>query len=113
MIEPSTLRELASDALKYWERRRILYNLLLAAIVLVYFVADWPVSKQVLSFNPLLVLFTFAVVANIFYCAVYILDVFVQMSAFREQRNRWRFVVLWVGFIFAQFVAMAFFHGNW
>lgn len=41
--------ELASDALRYWEPRRLLYNITLSAVVLVHFLASWPASKAFLT----------------------------------------------------------------
>ena len=41
--------ELTTDALRYWELRRILYNLLLAVIVIAHFVAAWPGSRATVT----------------------------------------------------------------
>jgi hypothetical protein len=41
---PGQLRELTTDALRYWEIRRLFYNALLAVIVLAHFAAAWPAS---------------------------------------------------------------------
>ena len=39
-------REIITDSLGYWEPRRLLYNLTLAAVILIYFGAAWPASKS-------------------------------------------------------------------
>jgi hypothetical protein len=85
--DTGTLREYFTDAIRYWEHKRILYNLILAIVVLVYFIAGLPVSRRSLSLDTLLFVFLLAVLANVAYCAAYIADVFAQMSGFRE---RWR-----------------------
>jgi len=36
------LREIFTDAIRYWERRRIIYNSLLTAVVLIWIVGTWP-----------------------------------------------------------------------
>ncbi len=95
------LRELTTDALRYWELRRLAYNLLLALIVAGHFVAAWPASKSSLTFDGALGLFLLAVLANVAYSAVYVADVFIQLSGFRDSRARWRWVLLIVGFAFA------------
>jgi hypothetical protein len=104
-IEPQgvapRLREVTTDALRYWELRRIVYNVLLAAIVVGHFIAAWPLSGSVITFNGVLGLFVLAVLANVAYSAVYIVDVFVQLSGFRGSRAYWRWIVLLVGFAFA------------
>jgi hypothetical protein len=100
-MDTSALREYITDAIKFWERGRILYNLALAAIVVIHFVAKYPSSKQVLSVDFALGLFLLAVVANIAYCAAYLVDVFAQASGFRDLWRRYRWVLLGVGTVFA------------
>jgi hypothetical protein len=94
-------RELTTDALRYWELRRVFYNALLAIIVLGHFVASWPASRSAVTFDGVLGLFLLAVLANIAYSAVYVADVFIQFSGFRTSRLRWRWLLLLVGFAFA------------
>jgi len=50
-----TLRDYFTDAIKFWEPRRVIYNLALAAIVIIYFAVGYPSSKAVLSIDFLLV----------------------------------------------------------
>ena len=95
------LRELVTDALRYWELRRVFYNALLAVIVLGHLAASWPASRLSITFDGLLGLFLLAVVANAAYSVVYVADVFIQFSGFRPSRARWRWILLVVGFAFA------------
>ena len=99
---------------RFWEPRRVIYNLALAVIVVAYFVAAYPASKAVLSIDFALGVFLLAVVANVAYCAAYLVDIFVQISGFREvwQRGRWVLFVIGTTFaaIIARFVAMGMFH---
>ena len=95
------LRELVTDALRYWELRRLFYNALLALVVLGHFTASWPASRAALTSDSALDLFLLAVVANVAYSVVYVPDVFIQFSGFRDSRARWRLVFLVVGFAFA------------
>jgi len=90
-----------ADALKYWEPRRILYNAVLLLVVLGHVIAEWPASKIALSGNLLLGFFILAVVANICYCAVYGVDLFVQASGLGAALAMSRMVVLIVGTTFA------------
>jgi hypothetical protein len=60
-METATIREWATDAIRYWEPRRVLYNLVLAAIVLACFVVALPVSKGLITLNFVLGLFLLAV----------------------------------------------------
>ena len=100
-MDTATLRVMATDALRYWEPRRIVYNLMLAAIVLWYFAAAWPESGRTMNFGGVLGIFILAVLANVVYCAAYLADLFLQFSDFRAQRGRWRVVLTLVGFAFA------------
>jgi len=61
-------RDILGNAIRYWERRRILYNAVLLIVVLLCFIAAWPASKQALHFDSLLTLFILAVLANVAYC---------------------------------------------
>lgn len=47
-MDTPTLRESVSDAMRFWEPRRLIYNALLSVIVLFYFFKAYPASKAVL-----------------------------------------------------------------
>lgn len=100
-METAEWRDYLGNALRYWEPRRILYNLLLAAVVVIHFVKELPFSKTALQFNSLLLLFVLAVLANVAYCAAYVPDVFAQMSSLRDVWIRYRWVLFVVGLAFA------------
>jgi hypothetical protein len=97
----ATLREIATDAIRYWEPRRVLYNAILTAIVIGHFVAEWPASREVISLENVLGLFVLAVLANLCYCAAYIVDFIAQLSEFRGLWRRWRWILLAIGIAFA------------
>ncbi|MFZ3343422.1 MAG: hypothetical protein WA609_00920 [Terriglobales bacterium] len=104
-METMEWREYLGNAIRYWEPRRILYNLLLAGIVIFHFIRGLPSSKTALQFDSLLIFFVLAVLANVAYCAAYIPDVFAQMSNLRESWLRYRWAVLLVGMAFAGVLA--------
>jgi hypothetical protein len=108
--------ELTTDALRYWELRRLFYNLLLAAVVIAHFVAAWPGSRAMVTFDGLLGLFLLTVLANVAYSVVYIADVFIQFSGFRASRLVWRRILMVIGFVFASilthFFASSIFGGS-
>jgi len=110
----SDFRDYFTDAIRFWEPRRILYNLALAGIVVAYFAAGYPASRSVLSIDFALGLFLLAVAANVAYCAAYVADIFVQASGFREVWKRGRWVLFATGTLFAaiitRFIAMGMFH---
>jgi hypothetical protein len=63
-----SIREALTQAIRYWEPRRRLYNGLLLFVVAAVFVLGLPVSRSQLNVNLLLFLFVTAVFANVAYC---------------------------------------------
>lgn len=110
---PTSLREAASDAVRFWEPRRIIYNLLLAVVVIGYFVRGLPSSRSQISLDFLLFLFLLAVLANVAYCAAYVVDVFAQATELRGLWLKYRWILFAVGVSFAavitRFFAVGFF----
>jgi hypothetical protein len=102
---PPPFREVLTDALRYWEPRRIGYNGFLAAIVLGWVVFTWPHFRSAFTWSSLLALFVLAVLANVCYSAAYLVDVPVQYSAFRDSWRRWRWALWLVGVLFAGAIA--------
>ena len=98
---PLLLREIVTEAIRYWEPRRLIYNTVLAMVVVAYIIAGWPQSKAVFALNPVFLLFVLAVLANLCYCAAYLPDIFLQFSGFRSFWLRWRWALLAVGILLA------------
>src|SRR6185312_4793399 len=91
----ASMRDVLSDAIHYWEPRRIVYNLALAAVVLVFAVTFWTQIRDRISFELLLALVVLTVLANVCYCAAYIVDIPLQLSSHFMLWKRWRWL-LWV-----------------
>jgi hypothetical protein len=96
-----SVREPLSQAIRYWEPRRLLYNGALLIVVVVVFVLGLPISRSQLNINLLLFLFIMAVLANVAYCTCYIVDVAAQVSDFRATWLRFRWTLFVVGVAFA------------
>ncbi len=107
----SRLSAYVANALRYWEPRRLIYNAALAFVVLAHFLRAWPMARDRLSFDVLLGVFILAVLANVAYCAVYVVDLFVQFSGLDRAWRRGRPVVLVVGTAFAATLAHFFAKG--
>jgi hypothetical protein len=101
----SRLSAYVADALRYWEMRRLVYNAVLACVVAIDFVVAWPASYDKLSFDLLLGLFILSVIANIAFCAVYVVDLFVQFSGLHTAWRWGRLVLLIIGTAFASTIA--------
>jgi hypothetical protein len=96
-----SVREALTQAIRYWEPRRLLYNALLLLVVAAVFVLGLPISRSQLNLNLVLFLFVMAVLANVAYCACYIVDVATQVSDFRTVWLRFRWTLFVVGVAFA------------
>ncbi|HET6929129.1 MAG TPA: hypothetical protein VFI45_02315 [Candidatus Acidoferrum sp.] len=88
-------RSLLADSLRYWEFRRLFYNLVLLAVVAAWVAATWPHFRPMIDLHSLLLLAILALLANAFYCAAYIVDIPLQFSAVDQlwRRRRW---ILWL-----------------
>jgi len=100
-MDAITIRERATEAIRYWESRRLAYNAVLLAIVVIYFYLGLPHSRQMATLNGILLLFLLAVLSNVAYCAAYVVDIFAQLSGFREEWRRFRWILFAIGIGFA------------
>ena len=85
----------------------------LPVVVIIYFAIAYPQSKSTLTVDFCLGVFLLAVLANVAYCAAYVVDIFAQASGFREVWQRSRKLLFVIGTLFAaiitRFVAMGMF----
>jgi hypothetical protein len=84
-----------SDSIRFWELRRLLYNLVLAAVVLAWLLATWPHFRPAFTLLNFLRLVILGMIANVLYCSAYFVDVPLLHSPLgpRWRSRRW---VLWV-----------------
>ncbi len=71
-------RAFLTDAIRFWEPRRLIYNLVLAVVVVVWIVASWPHFPPMFTLHSLLLLGILALLANACYCAAYFVDIAMQ-----------------------------------
>jgi len=95
------IHECVTAAIRYWEPRRLLYNAVLAVVVVISYVICLPNSRLNVTTNGALELFALAVLANVAYCAAYLVDVFAQLSNFRERWLSLRWILFVIGLAFA------------
>lgn len=100
-MDSVSIREAATDAIRWWELRRIVYNATLGLIVVAYFVKSLPSSRRFLTLDGVLWLALLAILANVAYCAAYVPDIFAQASGYREQWRRVRWFLFVVGLVLA------------
>ena len=102
------IREALTDAIRFWEIRRIVYNAILAFIVVAAFVIYWPDSKRALSIERAQGIFILAVLANAAYCAAYLIDLPAQLSGFGASWRKHRWILFAVGVLFAGIITRFF-----
>ena len=112
MNNQSKLPEIISDTISYWEVKRIFYNLILLSItaLLLYIninFNDFEFLELVdLLTRPFITLFKLAIVANILYCSAYVVDVFIQLSDYRNRWLKFRWLLFLSGTTFASVLAV-------
>lgn len=92
-----SLRTQLAEAARFWEPRRLVYNFLLAGVVLIWLAASWPHFRSAIRLQGLLFLMVMALLANLCYCAAYFVDLPLQhstLSAVWIRRLRWSIWVL-------------------
>jgi hypothetical protein len=89
------------DAIRYWEPRRLLYNLVLVLISVAWVVFSWPHFRESLTWQHCWMLLVLAVLANACYCSAYAVDILVRCTSARGDPGRWRWALWTAGTIFA------------
>ena len=118
-VRPPTRESLlVADALRYWEPRRILFNVVLGAVVIANLWHWWPSilagppgSPEYLRKDLLSHLARLALGANLFYCAAYPIDLYFMEPERGGVWPRRRWLLLAAGtslaVLIAQFLMMA------
>jgi len=97
---PVSLGAATIDAARWWELRRVPYNLALAALLAAWVVGTWPHFRGALTTEHVLALGALAVLANVCYCAAYVVDLPLQLAG-ADGRHRWRPWLWCLGMLFA------------
>jgi len=92
-----TLRETA----RFWEPRRLLYNAILTAIVLLWLLLTWPHFRPALTLGSLEAFIVLGLMANLCYCAAYFAEFFMQAVLPSAYWRRFRQVLFVLGTLFA------------
>ncbi|HXZ28817.1 MAG TPA: hypothetical protein VEG08_12565 [Terriglobales bacterium] len=89
------MKETVADALRFWEPRRVSYNLLLGVVVAGWVVLTWPHFRPLFTPIALGQLAVFALIFNVCYCAAYLAELLFQDPPLQAGWRRWR-GLLWV-----------------
>lgn len=83
------------DAVRWWERRRLTYNVVLAALFVALTIRTWPRLRPELGPDKILPLIVLALLANLCYSTAYLLDSLLSASPHARTR-RWARLAVWV-----------------
>jgi hypothetical protein len=100
------IKEILTDAIRYWEPRRLIYNGFLAIVSIVAHFSTQEAYRQKASLGTLVGLIVLAVVANLLYCAAYLPDIAVQFTEYRATWRKARIVLFVFGTLFAGLLAL-------
>ena len=100
-LSPAPSRPPFANALRFWELRRIFYNLVLFAVVVAWLVLTWPHFRPAFTLTSLLLLVIMGLLANVCYSAAYLVDLPMQHSTLCVIWRRWRWALWLVGTLFA------------
>jgi hypothetical protein len=100
-----SFRGLLLDAIRFWEPRRLIYNFILATVVMVWLVASWPHFRPMLTPHSLLLLAILALLANACYSAAYLVDLAMQTLSIGTALRRLRWALWIIGTLLAILLA--------
>jgi hypothetical protein len=95
------LKAVTTDAIKFWEKCRIIYNIVLGLIVIGFIIYGLINDMEINFIDAFTSVFILAVIANVLYTTAYIPDLFVQLSDFRDIWRKYRWILFLVGLILA------------
>ncbi len=102
MVEPSAkFGPGFGEAARFWEPRRVWYNGALFVVVMLWVALTWPHFRPALTLDALGKMTVLALLANVCYCAAYLLEFIVKPVSAESGRRRIRWVVWIVGMLFA------------
>lgn len=100
-IEHNNLQGGIRDATRFWEPRRLWYNAILFAIVLLWVVLTWPHFRPALNWADLGRMTILELLANVCYCAAYVAEFFIQGALPPKFWRRVRYAVWGAGMLLA------------
>src|SRR5438874_3285261 len=83
------------NAAHFWEPRRLLYNLLLRGVVVIWVVKTWPHFRPAMNLAGLGGATVLALLANLCYCAAYLAEILFHNATNSSAWNRQRWAI-WV-----------------
>jgi hypothetical protein len=89
------------DAIRFWERNRVVYNLVLMGVVVGWITLTWPHFRPAMHLFPLFQLIVLGLIANVLYSAAYLVDVPMQSLGIVRHWQLWRWALWGFGTLLA------------
>jgi hypothetical protein len=89
------------EAIRFWEPRRLIYNLLLLAVTVTWVLATWPHFRPAMNLIAALQISVLGLLANVCYSAAYLMEFALQGASSGKLRQSLRWAVWLVGTILA------------
>jgi|SRR5271169_3790927 len=89
------------SATRFWEPRRLIYNVILTGIALFWLIKDWNHFLPAMTWSSLGIVTVLALLANLCYCAAYFADLAIQNLLPNSAWNRSRWTIWSLGTLFA------------
>jgi len=98
-------RTLLSNAARFWEPGRLLYNAVLTAVTAAWVAASWPHFRPAFAFSTIPPMAVLVLLANVCYSAAYFVDIPMQLSSPTRLSPRARWALWILGTLFAILLA--------
>ena len=98
-------KEILTDAVRYWEVRRVAYNVFLVIVSVTAHFSLPETQRQNVTLGSVAGLLILAVIANLLYSAAYIPDVVAQLTSYRQTWRKLRTGLFLFGLLFAGILA--------
>ncbi|HEY1424150.1 MAG TPA: hypothetical protein VGF20_11895 [Candidatus Acidoferrum sp.] len=98
---PSPWRDSFLEAVRFWEPRRLIYNLLLLAVTVTWILATWPHFRPAMNLTAALQVSVLGLIANVLYSAAYLVEFALQGISANKVRQSLRWTVWVIGTILA------------
>jgi hypothetical protein len=89
------------SATRFWEPRRLIYNIVLTATAVFWLIKDWTHFLPAMKCSTLEAVTVLALLANLCYCAAYLTDLAIQQLVPNIAWNRSRWAIWSLGTLFA------------
>jgi hypothetical protein len=97
----SSWRESFLEAVRFWEPRRLIYNLLLLAVTVTWVLATWPHFRPAMNLTVALQISVLGLLANVCYSSAYVMEIALHGATAGKVRQRLRWTVWLIGTILA------------